>query len=374
MKDVPLIRSLIVLGTVCTALVARAESEIADQDVRASAARILAEPAFQGFDRFPEGSATAPSAPQPSESTASGADGASSSSSESAESTSRTPASWWDRLRQSREKKAAEGPAPEPSSSDGTSAESGKPPAGGPATPSTTPPAEVARPQRPAGERTPPALQGHDGITRPVRFAPKAPRPPRERSNWNWDFGLGWLVGGIGNVLGGLLHGLAYAALAAICVLIVVLAARALAENWPTRSPAGTLATATLSPLAHDRSPGETEADVFLRTALQLGEQGEYRAALAQLVLGAMSTIERREWIRYRRGLTLNDYLRSVRSRPEQLSGLRTVIGSYEPVEFGRRTATVEVFGAALDGYRQGFVEKSEARNPKPEGNPNGEL
>jgi hypothetical protein len=114
---------------------------------------------------------------------------------------------------------------------------------------------------------------------------------------------------------------------------------------------------ASTSPLAHDRSPGETAADVFLQQALRLAQRRAYREALGQLLLGAMSWIERKDWIRYRRGLTVRDYLRSVRSRPEQYGGLKTVVEAYEPVEFGRRPATEPVFESALAGYRAGFEE-----------------
>ena len=68
-----------------------------------------------------------------------------------------------------------------------------------------------------------------------------------------------------------------------------------------------------------------------------------------------MSFIERQQWIRYRRGLTVHDYLRVLRSRPDQFAAFRQVVHVFEPVEYGRRLATEPLFTEALQGYRQGF-------------------
>lgn len=166
---------------------------------------------------------------------------------------------------------------------------------------------------------------------------------------------------GFGNLLGGLFHGIAYLILIVIIAAIVVLIAQALMQAWSDRprNLAG-MSDAVVGPLTHDRSPGETESDVFLREALVLAQRGEYRAAIGKLVLGGMSAIERQQWIRYRRGLTVHDYLRVLRSHPEQFAGFRQVVHVFEPVEYGRRTATEPLFAAALRGYRQGFTTDRE--------------
>jgi len=165
----------------------------------------------------------------------------------------------------------------------------------------------------------------------------------------------------IAHFLGLMLHFIAYAALAAVVVLILALAARAIAAGWSGRSRRGATGAVSAVPLSHDRSPGETAADVFLQQALLLAGRREYREALGQLLLGAMSYIESREWIRYRRGLTVRDYLRCVRGRPEQFAGLKVVVDAYEPVEYGRHPATQSVFESALEGYRDGFASTETA-------------
>ncbi|HUQ72199.1 MAG TPA: DUF4129 domain-containing protein [Planctomycetaceae bacterium] len=332
-----------------------------DRDLRESAERILADPAFQGFERFPQGSEASP-APQSSSSSSE----KSATSSDEAKAKSQSSSNWWDRLRP-KGKTSERKSDGKPSDGSGTNSEQGstgensvengtgesRPDAASKPGAEGQKPQDIARPQRSTVEKSSPSQRGHDGVTRPVRFAPKVRTPPPKGPDWNWD--LGWLSG-LGSVFGQMLHVGAYAALIAVCVLIILLVARALSEQWRA-SPSMTGTTMSVAtPLAHDRSPGETEADVFLREALRLAERGEYRPALGQLVLGAMSVIERRQWIRYRRGLTLNDYVRSVRSRPEQLTGLRSVIDSYEPVEFGRRSATETVFATALAGYRHAFA------------------
>lgn len=201
-----------------------------------------------------------------------------------------------------------------------------------------------------------PSLRGRDGVERPVRFAPKPPSPPTSSGpDWNLDLGLGDLFSSIGQFLGTLFHLLAYAALAVVAVLIILLVARAITELLKSRGGPTMASAATAVPLSDDRSPGEQAADVYLQQALKLAQAGQYHAALGQLVLGAMSAIERAQWIRYRRGLTLHDYLRSVRSRPSQYDGLQVVVQQYEPVEYGRRIASETGFQLALDGYRQGF-------------------
>lgn len=218
-----------------------------------------------------------------------------------------------------------------------------------------------SRPERAASKTTPrgaPSLRGRDGVERPVRFAPKPPEPPTPRGpEWNFDLGLGDFFSGLGQLLGSLFHLIAYTALAIVAGLIVVLVARAVTELMKSRRGRGLTNPVSAVPLADDRSPGEVAADVYLQQALALAQAGRFREAVGQLVLGAMSSIERAQWIRYRRGLTLHDYLRSVRSRPPQYGGLQVVVQQYEPIEYGRRQATETTFNTALDGYRKGFGE-----------------
>ena len=301
-----------------------ASAQPSDAELRRQAEQILSSEEFQHFDHFER----KPKLPE-----ATGNHEKPGDKSEAADKP------WWERLRNRREKKT----------DSMNSSEKSK----GTAHPQSEHQTTAETPKSPSKSESP-AQRTSDGIQRPVRHAPKA---PRESPEWNFHLPE-WLLAllePLGNLLGLTLHGIAYLVLAAVVALIVALAARALGAAWQNRRRGGSAGTQWLSPLAHDRSPGETAADVFLQQALAFAAQGAYREALGQLVLGAMSCIEHHEWIRYRRGLTLHDYLRSVRNRPEQHASLRQVIEVYEPAEYGRMPVTQVEFESALAGYRVGF-------------------
>ncbi|HET6422446.1 MAG TPA: DUF4129 domain-containing protein [Planctomycetaceae bacterium] len=390
------------------------EERLPVQDLRQSARRILAEPEFRHFehfadDAFRKGDAV-PSPPESTTAPTPGGDSANKgtsaeSSSHTGESTANEP--WWRRaLNRSQPSKSgnnsdssrnqrltppgssrsddksstnAEQPASDSASGNtnnlgdssgandnrGTSnsdvnTEAGSDRAGQTTTPSTERPTRtpIDRPERNTRASTP-SRRGSDGVERPVRQASRTPRTPKADPGgptWNGP-SLAF-----GNLLGGLFHAVAYLILAIIVVAILVLIAQAVMQAWNDRPRnAAGLSQGIIGPLTHDRSPGETEADVFVQEALALARQGEFRAAIGRLVLGGMSDIERRQWIRYRRGLTVHDYLRVLRSRPEQFTGFRQVVRVFEPVEYGRKPATQPLFDAALQGYRHGFQNASTA-------------
>ncbi len=214
---------------------------------------------------------------------------------------------------------------------------------------------------------TGPSARGQDGIERPVRQSLRKSAAPKPDSSSQSDSSMRIPSLGIGSALGVVFHGLAYLLLAAIVVVILYLIAIALISAWGERAPtASTTATLVAGPLADDRSPGETAADEYLRAALALAQQGNFHAAVGQLLLGGMSFIERQQWIRYRRGLTNRDYLRVLRSRPEQAAGFRTVVQTFEPLEYGRRPATEAHYQQALAGYRRGFTPAdADAESPE---------
>ena len=68
-----------------------------------------------------------------------------------------------------------------------------------------------------------------------------------------------------------------------------------------------------------------------------------------------MSHIERAGWIRFRRGLTYRDYLRATRDHAQAHEALRDIVGTYEPLGFGRRPASGEHFTKSLERYEEGF-------------------
>lgn len=302
-------------------------------DVRASADRILSEPEFRYFEHFSEdgqlrgrkaGAGTEPSRASQQSGT---------------------------------DRSSGKG-QPRSTGSGGPGREStGKPGSGQERPGAAAPPAEAGQDQP---EAKPPAEAGP---------APKTPRPTRDRTRTRRtadrdsdgpklnlpDLGLG----GLASVLGGMLQGLAYLGIAVAVALIAYLVVQAIA-SWERRKSTGSnVATGGVSLFADDRSPGETPADEFVRQALALASAGQYREAIAQLLLGGMSRIERERLIRYRRGLTFRDYLRVLRGNPSAYGGFRAMVDQYEPVNFGRREATRHSFDTALDGYRSGFPQEA---------------
>ena len=163
-------------------------------------------------------------------------------------------------------------------------------------------------------------------------------------------------AGSLGSAVASLFHVLAWLFLAGVCGMIAYLIYRAIRDFERAEKPsfAGD-GGAPPADLETEAAPGELPADVYVARARDLAQAGQYREAVAQLLLGAMSHIERAGQIRYRRGLTLRDYLRAVRRAQPQFAGMKSMVRVYEPLGFGRRDATREHFEVSLAGYEQGF-------------------
>lgn len=101
--------------------------------------------------------------------------------------------------------------------------------------------------------------------------------------------------------------------------------------------------------------PGELPSDEYARRAHTLAESGDFGGAIRQLLLGAMSWIERGGLIRYRRGLSNRDYLRAVRRRPVCHHSLKAIVAVFDLLFYGRRPATADRFQACLESYEAGF-------------------
>jgi len=104
--------------------------------------------------------------------------------------------------------------------------------------------------------------------------------------------------------------------------------------------------------------PGDLPATTYEGRARQLAADGNYRAAIRELLLGSMAWIERAGLIRYRRGLTNRDYARSVWRRLQQRQAYLTTAGQFELVYFGRRPATAAMFEQCLGEFEGAFREE----------------
>jgi hypothetical protein len=187
----------------------------------------------------------------------------------------------------------------------------------------------------------------------------KAEPTDAELPEWFKKF-LDWLGdvftvrGGNYSGLGGVLQALAYAVLAAVCCLIIWLVVRAV-QNYRGRNRIGARGRRNFEEGEGDLPPGDLPADEYLRRAAEFAQQGKFREAIGQLILGAMSRAERAGLIRFRRGLTNRDYIRALRGQGRQHEAFRAIVGVYEPICFGRRTAEANHYLASLGEYQAGF-------------------
>lgn len=204
------------------------------------------------------------------------------------------------------------------------------------------------------------------------RLRVEAPKPATETElpEWLKNFfeWLGKVLGNAGSVFAGLgmvVQSLAYAILAALCCLIIWLVVKAV-NNYRARHNTGLGSRRSYDEGEAEIPPGDLPADAYLRRAAELAEKGMFREAIGQLILGAMSCTERSGLIRFRRGLTHRDYLRALRGRAQPHQALRTIVGVYEPICFGRRPAQRDHYHTSLDGYQTGFREPIVAESRMP--------
>lgn len=143
-----------------------------------------------------------------------------------------------------------------------------------------------------------------------------------------------------------------YAALGLAVAWILFLVAAHLARRRSEPAVSERTSAASDRPAA---PPGEQVPDEYLRQAMAHARAGRLSEAVRHLLLGAMSSLERRGLIVYRRGLTNGDYLRAANREPGLRAPLETIVREFDEVHFGRREATRERFEECLRRYRAGF-------------------
>lgn len=166
----------------------------------------------------------------------------------------------------------------------------------------------------------------------------------------------------LGQIVGAVFHTVAWIFLAVVCAVIVYLIVRTFREfegsDGPSRFAGEQEQPGEPEP---QQAPGELAADVYVQQARELAALGRYRDAVAHLLLGAMSHLERAGLIQFRPGLTYRDYLRAARSDGSLYSAFRVLVRVYEPLGFGRREATAGHFERSLSGYEAGFRGSQQA-------------
>ncbi len=157
--------------------------------------------------------------------------------------------------------------------------------------------------------------------------------------------------------IGTLITGIFWIVIAAVALAMIYFIVKAFLDRDTSEDikDEKSLAVSDMPEEEPERPPGEIPADVYITRARELAAQGLYNEAVAQLLLGAMSKIERAGLIKYRRGLTNRDYMRAIRSKQGPHQAFRLIVRTYEPIGFGRRNAKASHFEKSLLGYEQGF-------------------
>lgn len=194
-------------------------------------------------------------------------------------------------------------------------------------------------------------------------LVPEAPQVPNSNLStrflrWLWNRFPSFPNGSIGDVswISQAMTAIGWGIVALLVSAVIWLIIRAVnAYRWRLRSrfqPLPSFEEQTL-----ELPPGDIPADEFRQRAEHLAQQQLFGEAIAQLLLGSMSQMERSELIRFRRGLTYRDYLRALRGHPAHRDAFRALVQTYLPVGFGRRPATATQYHEAAAGYDQSFAQ-----------------
>ncbi|MBL8816410.1 MAG: DUF4129 domain-containing protein [Planctomyces sp.] len=163
-------------------------------------------------------------------------------------------------------------------------------------------------------------------------------------------------------LLGGIANLIVIVAILALVVVIVLVVAMILksAERRKQRNRETTiLFDGEEAPIALTVPPGEQEVLSYELRAMQLARDGNFRAAIRELLLGSMSWVERAGMIRYRKGLTNRDYVRAVWRKKKQRDAYAVTALEFERIYFGRRTATEQMFQNCLNHFQGAFREEA---------------
>lgn len=104
--------------------------------------------------------------------------------------------------------------------------------------------------------------------------------------------------------------------------------------------------------------PGELAASTYESRAMQMAADGNYKAAIRELLIGGMSWIERAGLIRFRKGLTNRDYVRAVWKQSEKRQAYVNTATEFERIYFGRRDANRDTFETCLRSFQGSFREE----------------
>jgi hypothetical protein len=182
---------------------------------------------------------------------------------------------------------------------------------------------------------------------------PPATPPPAPAADSDWSF-LGFSLTGLYKLMVGLI----IVAVLAVAVFLISMVVKSAEKRRSAKLRHAEIGKEHPEHLT--TPPGELPANLYEHRALQLAADGNYQAAVRELLLGSMSWIERAGLVKYRRGLTNRDYVRSVWRRREKRDAFAVVALEFERIYFGRRTATEQRFLNCLEHFRGAFREEEQ--------------
>jgi len=144
---------------------------------------------------------------------------------------------------------------------------------------------------------------------------------------------------------------LVYALAGALLIVVLAFIFKTVVSTHRQKSSAPEDARALIAQAG--AAPGETPPEQYWARAEALEAKKDYKGAIRELLLGAMSATERRGLIRHRRSLTNRDYIWAARGAMRE--SLSTIVAMFELVYFGRRDATAESYLACARAYGESF-------------------
>lgn len=180
--------------------------------------------------------------------------------------------------------------------------------------------------------------------TTPGSTSPRSTSQPSSTSGSGFSFSPGHIILYLGIFL-------------AIILCIWIMASVIQSRSRGSGNRSTTFLDGEAETIALSSPPGEIAVSNYESRAIKLAEQGDFSAAIRELLVGSMSWIERSGLIRFRKGLTNRDYMRAIWQEETQREAFRTTAIQFERIFFGRREATRATFDECLQQFQGCFRE-----------------
>lgn len=158
---------------------------------------------------------------------------------------------------------------------------------------------------------------------------------------------IGWSLF-FGQFLGYVIWIVLFGALAAVLVIVAVRLFRSGSVPTELEEASASEDVSILESGDEERAPEE-----FLRRAETLHQEGRVAEAIAHVLFACQRQLEACGFLRFRRGLTNRDYIRSLRSQESARVALTQIVTVFEAIHFGRRLPPEDAFPFCRDLYHE---------------------